>query len=224
MWWVKSAGSRGTPGRSSCIACTPAMTFVGLDDRCAQRALLAAHGRALASVGGVPPRRASATLTPAGRQLGGAERMLPERFAALATHALCAPCFARPGAGHDKGGGESRGKAIRLQPLTPLPSGATLKASAEATRTEGASARRPTGATRGQTGWERCPEERPPFRALPSVACAARHTQSLLGKHRALGQIAGATDAGPSTWGGRTIPAALGVAESCLGWQGEPHV
>jgi hypothetical protein len=61
---------------------------------------------------------------------------LTERFAALATPYLCEACFARPGEGHDKGGVESRGKAIRLQHLTPIPAGASLKALAAATLTE----------------------------------------------------------------------------------------
>ena len=38
------------------------------------------------------------------------------------------PCFCRPGEGHDKGGVEARGKAVRLQALVPIPSGPTLEA------------------------------------------------------------------------------------------------
>ena len=99
--------------------------------------------------------------------------------------------------------------------LTPIPSGDTLKAIAEATLTEVESASRTKGATPGQTVWERFQEERPHFRALPSVAFDARHTQSLLVNHRAIVQIEGAKYSVPSTWVGRTITAAIGVEEIC---------
>jgi len=48
------------------------------------------------------------------------------RFTALASHYLPEACFCRPGEGHDKGGVESRGKAVRHQALVPIPVGATL--------------------------------------------------------------------------------------------------
>src|SRR6185369_1130416 len=60
--------------------------------------------------------------------LVGSERELATRFLALATHYLFEPCFARPRQGHDKGGVESRGKAIRWQELVPIPSGPDLGA------------------------------------------------------------------------------------------------
>ena len=44
----------------------------------------------------------------------------------MASHCLFEPCFARPGEGHDKGGVEARGQAIRLQHLTPIPRGESL--------------------------------------------------------------------------------------------------
>jgi transposase len=49
-------------------------------------------------------------------------------FAALASHYLFEPCFCRPGEGHDKGGVEARGKALRRQALVPIPSAPTLAA------------------------------------------------------------------------------------------------
>jgi transposase len=198
--------------------------FVWLYDRCDQLALLDAHVRAFAYFGGVPQRIAYDNLTPAVRKIVGAERVLTERFAALATHYLFEPCFARPGEGHDKGGVESRGKAMRLQHLTPIPSGDTLKAIAEATLTEVESTSRTKMHATGQTVWERFQEERPRFRALPAVAFDARKTQCLLVNHRAMVQIDGAKYSVPSTWVGRTITASIGVEEICLCWQGETHV
>jgi hypothetical protein len=47
-------------------------------------------------------------------------------------HRRLEPDFARLGEGHDKGAAESRGKAIRLQHLTPVPRGESLAAVSQA--------------------------------------------------------------------------------------------
>jgi len=103
--------------------------FAWLYDRCDQLSFLDAHCRAFAHFGGVPNRCVYDNLTAAVRRRSGLhtpERQLTERFAALSSHYLFEPCFARPGEGHDKGGVESRGRAIRLQHLTPVPEGKSL--------------------------------------------------------------------------------------------------
>lgn len=58
--------------------------------------------------------------------LVGSERELSARFAAMASHYLVEPCFARVRTGHDKGGVEARGKHIRWQHLVPIPAAATF--------------------------------------------------------------------------------------------------
>ena len=74
------------------------------------------HVRAFAHLGGMPRRFLYDNLRPAvARILVGAARVLTARMQALVAHYAFEPCFARPGTGHDKGGVESRGRAIRWQ-------------------------------------------------------------------------------------------------------------
>jgi transposase len=102
--------------------------FGWIYERQDQISFLDGHVRAFAHLGGVPARIAYDNLRPAVTKiLVGGERTLTARFAALASHYLFEPCFCRPGEGHDKGGVEARGKAIRLQALVPIPSGPTLE-------------------------------------------------------------------------------------------------
>jgi hypothetical protein len=57
----------------------------------------------------------------------GRRRAHPDPAVRRARLALSArACFCRPGEGHDKGGVEARGKAVRQQALVPIPSGPTL--------------------------------------------------------------------------------------------------
>jgi len=101
--------------------------FAWIYERQDQVSFLDGHVRAFAHLGGVPARIAYDNLRPAAtRILIGGERTLTVGFAAIASHYLVEPCFCRPGVGHDKGGVEARGKAIRTQALVPIPSGATL--------------------------------------------------------------------------------------------------
>jgi hypothetical protein len=62
------------------------------------------------------------------RKIVDTRRELTGRLLALVSHYLFEPDFARIGEGHDKGGVESRGKAIRLAHLTPIPRGDSLDA------------------------------------------------------------------------------------------------
>src|ERR1700679_3958636 len=103
--------------------------FAWLYTRQDQTSFLDAHVRAFAHFGCVPQRIAYDNLKAAvARTLVGSERQLAARFEALSSHYLFEACFCRPRTGHDKGGVESRGKAIRLQHLVPIPRGDELGA------------------------------------------------------------------------------------------------
>jgi transposase len=101
--------------------------FAWLYPRQDQTCFLDGHVRAFAHLGAVVHRLVYDNLKAAVRKiLVGSERELAARFLALANHYLFEACFARPRQGHDKGGVESRGKAIRWQELVPIPSGPDL--------------------------------------------------------------------------------------------------
>jgi transposase len=103
--------------------------FAWIYERQDQVSFLDGHVRAFTHFGGVPARVAYDNLRAAVvRIVVGGERALTPRFAALASHYLLEPCFCRPGEGHDKGGVEARGKALRRQALVPIPSAPTLDA------------------------------------------------------------------------------------------------
>jgi transposase len=105
----------------------PGRDFAWIYERQNQISFLDGHVRAFAHFDGVPARVAYDNLRAAVvRILVGGARTLPPRFTALASHYLLEACFCRPGEGHDKGGVEARGKAIRQQTLVPIPSGRTL--------------------------------------------------------------------------------------------------
>jgi transposase len=96
--------------------------FAWIYERQDQISFLDGHVRAFAHFDGVPARLAYDNLRAAVlRILVGGERTLTARFTALASHYLFEPCFCRPGQGHDKGGVEARGKALRQQALVPIP-------------------------------------------------------------------------------------------------------
>jgi transposase len=103
--------------------------FAWIYERQDQISFLDGHVRAFAHFDAVPARVAYDNLRAAVvRILVGGARTLTPRFAALATHYLLEACFCRPGEGHDKGGVEARGQAVRQQALVPIPVGPTLAA------------------------------------------------------------------------------------------------
>lgn len=95
--------------------------FAWLYDRCDQLFFLDGPGRAFEYFGKVPHRSIYDNLSPAVARVNFLRRWLTERLTGLVCHYLFEPCFALLGEGHDKGGAEGRGNAVRRQHLTPIP-------------------------------------------------------------------------------------------------------
>jgi len=130
---------------------------------------------------------------------------LTARFTALVGHYALEPSFARPATGHDKGGVEARGKAIRWQHLLPMPLAprmSEMSAQLMSRLDRQATEQRDRD---GRTAQERFDEERSQFVTLarsPFVAAAT----SIVGASRlALVRVSGATYFVPETWAGLDI-------------------
>lgn len=185
--------------------------FAWIYERQDQVSFLDGHVRAFAHFGGVPARLAYDNLRAAVvRILVGGERTLTPRFAALASHYLFEPCFCRPGEGHDKGGVEARGKALRQQALVPIPSGSTLAEinAALLARLEGRleTKRDVTGHTIGA----RFLEEQRQFRPA-AVPFEAEATSFATVTPRALVRVEGAYYSVPSRWMGLDLVVRVGA-------------
>jgi hypothetical protein len=185
--------------------------FAWIYERQDQVSFLDGHVRAFAHLEGVPARVAYDNLKAAVvRILVGGERALTARFATLASHYLFEPCFCRPGEGHDKGGVEARGKALRQQALVPIPTGPTLDAinAALLTRLETRLDTRRNGA--GQTIAARFVEEQRLFRPTP-IPFAAEATTVATVTPRALVRVEGAYYSVPSRWAGLDLIVRVGA-------------
>lgn len=177
--------------------------FAWLYPRQDQVCFVDGHVRAFAHLGSVPQRLLYDNLKAAvAKVLIGSERKLTARFTAMAAHYAVEPCFARPRTGHDKGGVEARGGAIRRQHLVPIPRGESLDeisrallarldhGAAEARDHEGRSVMK-----RFDDEVERMlPVPKVPFEsAAPRVVCISR---------RSLVKVDGATYSVPCEWAG----------------------
>jgi hypothetical protein len=172
--------------------------------------------RAFGHFGGVPARVAYDNLKAAVvRILVGGERTLTARFAALASHYLVEPCFCRPGEGHDKGGVESRGKAVRRQALTPIPSAPTLAAINEAllARMDARMARGRDGA--GETIGTRFGPDAAALRSLPPAFVAEATTFATVSP-RALVRVEGAWYSVPCRWAGLDLVVRVGATSVAI--------
>lgn len=185
--------------------------FAWIYERQDQISFLDGHVRAFAHSGGVPARLAYDNLKPAVvRILVGGERALTPRFAALASHYLFEPCFCRPGEGHDKGGVEARGKAVRRQALTPIPRAPTLDAVNHALLAR-MDARLEIGRdVAGETIGTRFAAEIPHLRSLPAPFVAEATTIGTVSP-RALVRLEGAVYSVPCRWAGLDLIARIGA-------------
>ena len=176
--------------------------FAWIYERQDQISFLDGHVRAFAHFGGVPARLAYDNLRAAVvRILVGGERTLTPRFTALASHYLFEPCFCRPGQGHDKGGVEARGKALRQQALVPIPSAPTLALINAALLARVDARLDTTRDAAGRTIGVRFAEEQGQFRAVP-LPFAAEATTIATVLPRAVIRLEGAWYSVPSRWAG----------------------
>ena len=186
--------------------------FAWIYERQDQISFLDGHVRAFAHFGGVPARVAYDNLRAAVvRILVGGARTLTVRFAALASHYLLEACFCRPGEGHDKGGVEARGKAVRQQALVPIPSGPTLATINDALLAQMdarlASQRNAAGHTIG----DRFTEEQGQFRLAP-IPFAPEATTFATVTPRALIRLEGAWYSVWTRWAGLDLVVRVGAS------------
>jgi transposase len=179
-----------------------------------QVSFLDGHVRAFCHFGGVPQRIAYDNLKLAVRKiLVGGVRALTARFTALVGHYALEPSFARPATGHDKGGVEARGKAIRWQHLVPIPSAQRMSEMSTkliSRLDRQASEQRDRD---GKTVLERFDEERSQLVTLPRSPFVAAATSIVSASRRALVQVGGATYSVPEGWAGLDVTAHLGPDE-----------
>ena len=194
--------------------------FAWLYERCDQLAFLDGHVRAFAHLGGVARRCVYDNLKLAVRKLVGARRELSGRFLALVSHYLFEPDFTRIGEGHDKGGVESRGKAIRLEHLTPIPRGQNLEAIARQLLVDLEAAFEARRDATGKSASELWQEERAQLLPLPTTNFEVRKPVPVEISSRSMVRIEGAWYSVPSRWARLSAIAYLGVDDlriSCMG-------
>ena len=186
--------------------------FAWIYERQDQISFLDGHARAFAHFGGVPARIAYDNLKAAVvRILVGGARTLTVRFAALASHYLIEACFCRPGEGHDKGGVESRGKAVRQQALVPIPSGTSLATINAALLTQMDARLDSKRDAAGQTIGDRFAEEQRWFRPAP-IPFASEMTTFATVTPRALIRLEGAWYSVWTRWAGLDVVVRVGAS------------
>ncbi len=186
--------------------------FAWIYERQDQISFLDGHVRAFAHFEAVPARIAYDNLRAAVvRILVGGARTLTPRFTALASHYLLEACFCRPGEGHDKGGVEARGKAIRLQALVPIPSGPTFAVINAALLARMDARLATTRDAAGQTIGTRFTEEQRQCRPVP-VAFEAAATTLATVTPRALVRLEGAVYSVWTRWAGLDLVVRVGAS------------
>jgi transposase len=199
--------------------------FAWIYERQDQISFLDGHVRAFAHFEGVPARIAYDNLRAVVvRILVGGARMLTPRFTALASHYLLEACFCRPGEGHDKGGVESRGKAVRQQALVPIPSGPTLAGINAALLAQMDARLDTTRDAAGQTIRARFADEARLFRPVP-LPFAVEATTLATVSPRSLVRLDGAVYSVPCRWAGLDLVVRTGATTvTIIGREGTPIV
>ncbi len=176
--------------------------FAWIYTRQDQVSFLDGHVRAFEHFGAVPVRIAYDNLKAAvTKVLVGSERQLAARFEALASHYLFEASFCRPRTGHDKGGVESRGKAIRWQHLVPIPNGDDLDEMRRALLA------RLDAAHDAERFLVDCGQMLP----LPARGFRARSTHTPSVSQRSLICVEGAVYSVPCEWAGLNVTAHVGA-------------
>ena len=194
--------------------------FAWLYERCDQLAFLDGHVRAFAHLGAVARRCVYDNLGLAVRKIVGAQRELTGRFLALVSHYLFEPDFARIGEGHDKGGVESRGKAIRLAHLTPIPRGESLEAISRQLLADLDAAFEVRRDVSGKSVSELWTQERAQLLPLPATSFEVRKPVPVEISSRSMVRIEGAWYSVPSRWARLGAIAYIGVDDvriTCMG-------
>ena len=195
--------------------------FAWLYDRCDQLSFLDGHVQALEYFGKVPHRSIYDNLSPAVARVTFPRRRLPERFTALVSHYLFEPCFARVGEGHDKGGVEGRGNAVRLQHLTLIPQGKSLRELSEQLLGRLEEEARGKVNAQGKSVLERFGEERERMRPLPPVPFQVAKVVPVSVRSTSVVKVEGAWYSVPSRWARLDATAYVGVEEVRIACRGE---
>ncbi len=169
----------------------------------------------------MPHRSIYDNLSPAVARVTFPRRRLTDRFTALVSHYLFEPCFARVGEGHDKGGVEGRGNAVRLQHLTPIPQGKSLRELSEQLlcRLEEEAGRKVNA--EGKSVLERFGEELERMRPLPPVPFQVAKVVPVSVRSNSVVKVEGAWYSVPSRWARLDATAYVGVEEVRIVCRGE---
>jgi transposase len=195
--------------------------FAWLYEWADQVSFLDGHVRAFEHFGAVPHRIIYDNLTSAVRRLVMPERELTARFTALQSHYLFEACFARPATGHDKGGVEARGKAIRLQHLVPIPRGESLREIASKMLADIDHRAREQRSVDGKTVLERFTEERVAMLPIRSAGFEPAKVVLCWVSRSATVKVGGAHYSVPSHWHGLMVTAYVGADTVRFVCQGE---
>jgi len=198
--------------------------FLWFYDSCDQLAFIDGHVRAASFFNGLPQRILYDNLSAAVKRKVGLAPQLSERFQALVSHYLFEPCFTRPGEGHDKGSVEGRGKGIRLQHLTPVPRGNSLREISASVLREVDNAWRERIRRDGRRCWDLWQEECRKLLALPERPFEARRVVLVPVSSKATVEIEGTRYSLPSHWARLDATAYVGVEDIRLVCHGETEV